>query len=298
MMLERGAAVLKAVERMANRSWAVPDFELLFGVSDNAGLPEGAEMRAPTGAMCMTRRSPVLPIPDMGFYQWRDLGEGLGHLTYPDSIAEAFRAGAAVPYASRNKTNWFRGSCHPQRVEAAALALLHPDVLDIHCGSDVDLPSAPFVRAAHFAVVSNFKGNGYSARSRWLMALGSPMVFMEPADSQLEFFWPLLRPFVEYWPVRTADELLNATRYLLAHPDVAEAVGRAGAEFVRTRLSPDEIDCVWAYYGFKLAEVAREPVALHPHARAITGLDFKTLEETIYSTNWGPTPVPPPPKQK
>lgn len=188
-MGDRGAAVIKSIERMLARGWDVPDFNLLFNIADGPQLVPGSEMRAPMGTLCGVAGVPDLPIPDMGFFYWHDLSSEMHGMMYPESLAAALAAGAARPYAARTRAAFFRGSCNSkERAEAVELADAHPDVLDFYCGYGARV--APLLNASNYAVVANMKGNGYTARSRWVMAMGAPMLFVEPADPppQLEFF--------------------------------------------------------------------------------------------------------------
>lgn len=92
--------------------------------------------------------------------------------------------------------------------------------------------------------------------------------------------------------MRSPSGLLNATRYLLAHPDVAEAVGASGAEFVRTHLTPEAIDCVWAYYAVKLAELDTGPATLADGAVNVTGHTVGDLEGIVHQQLWSSLPRP------
>ena len=279
---ERGASIVAQVQRMVSRGWAnVPDGDLLFDVMDAPRfLRESAEeLTVPVGSLSADAEHVDYPIPDMGFFQWRELSneEWTKRASYNESIHACLAAGAATPYASRTRSTIFRGSCNSRPREVAVEeSRARPDILDIKCTGGM-----PLLNLSHYAVVANFEGNGYSARTKWLLALGSPLLYLLGGPnrvSKVQFFYPLLTPFVHYYPVASPKQLVPATEWLLGHPAEAEAMGRAAAAFVRAKLMPVDIDCVWLYYLHVMAELrARgEPGRVRPHAH-LPAVDVTTM---------------------
>jgi len=320
--LERTAAIVMAVVRMLNRGWSVPDFELLFQDSDGTDFDASAAhfSRAPVGSQSSRASSIDVPIPQCGFYYWREAVEHDGdrELLYNETIHAIFAANELHPYSSRKQKAVFRGHCNSAaRVAAAAVSRSRPDILDVTCFSNNEVLApytdttppfenytfTPLANFSKFAIVVNLPGNTYSGRTHYLFATGSPVLYVLGSpdwsggrmERWYQFFYPLLVPFVHYWPVSTVEQLAPATEYLLAHPDVAERIAANAASFLREHLMPDKVDCVWLYYAHALGRVrAARSVPLAPGARHIPlNSTLRSVDAVVWST-WEPVPEPSP----
>ena len=296
---ERGASVLAQVLSMMRRGWAVPDFDMLFGENDGPQFPEvlSHKVRAPVGGMCTAPSHLDIPIPHMGFYKWWELAPEMKGLTWNASIHAVFNAAAARPYGSRIKKAVFRGSCNNGvRENAALLTPTRPDILDIQCSDAKVRNSIPLLNMSNYAVVVNFPGNGYSGRTPWLLGMGSPMLYQLSGHNrakQIQFFYPLMRPYVHYWPSMSNELIIPGVEYLLKHPDEARAIGDAAADFVRKYLLPEELDCVWLQYAHAFAGVRSGPVKRAVGAVNISAYAHHALYRLMQETTWPEHALPP-----
>lgn len=143
------------------------------------------------------------------------------------------------------------------------------DIFDLGFGENPELAltagaTPPLPMAAHpqYAVQIYLSGNGYSARLKYLLATGSPVVYLMSSDfgRQYEWFLPAMRPGIEYLPVYSPQALADAVEYLLANPQVAQAMGAAGQAFVRQRLLTPSVQCWWRRFFHTLSPKLAQPV--------------------------------------
>ena len=97
-----------------------------------------------------------------------------------------------------------------------------------------------------FAALVDIQGKGYSARLKLLLHSGRPVLLC--ARPWVEFFHPLLKPWVHYVPVR-ADlaDLVAAAEWVAANPAEAAAIGARAQALAREHLT----------YSAALAEIRR-----------------------------------------
>ncbi|GAB5576458.1 protein O-glucosyltransferase 1 [Prionailurus iriomotensis] len=90
----------------------------------------------------------------------------------------------------------------------------------------------------------NFRGVAASFRFKHLFLCGS-LVF-HVGDEWLEFFYPQLKPWVHYIPVKTdlsnVQELLH---FVKANDDMAQEIAERGSQFIMNHLQMDDITCYW-----------------------------------------------------
>lgn len=209
-------------------------------------------------------------------------------LRYNESIAAAFESGARVPYDQKHHGAVFRGSCNSaSRENIAKLAKSHPGILNITCNGPSSLALLEY---GGWKVTTNILGNGWSCRTKWLMALGSPMIFLnggERKSTMDEVWYPLMRPYVHYWPITSEHQLLPAVTYLLEHPQEAKAIADAGGQFVREWLNVDEIDCLWLYYAHYLSSVSDgQGVHVPRGAKEFTNVPYGQIVRTFFRSTW------------
>lgn len=288
----RGPSILAQIQRMLRRGWPVPDFHLLFEVTDapRFSLHQAEKVPVPVGAIVTSEgHNYDVAIPDVGFYWWNDWAPSpYKSMQYNDSIHEALAWGQRIPYERRKHAGVFRGSCNSHaRGKAAKIAEQHPNVLDIACNRD----PIHLLNFSQYKVIINLPGNaGGTWRTKWLLALGSPMVFLnggERGRPTSELFYHLLQPFVHYWPITSEGQLLPAVQYLLDHPKEAKAIADAAVRFVQDWLNVDEIDCLWLYYAHFLADLGgRQPTNVPKGARDFSNLTFKQMVRTYFHDPW------------
>lgn len=130
-----------------------------------------------------------------------------------------------------------------------------------------------------FKVQLYMAGNGYSARLKYLLATGSPVVYLTTTfrGNFMEYFTPALVPWVHYIPVYSGPILVQTVEWLLAHPDEAQRIGAAGQAFAQQYLMRPALACWWAslfaLYAERLADgqselAHRMPLSVHLNAPA------------------------------
>ncbi|XP_037590976.1 protein O-glucosyltransferase 1 isoform X3 [Cebus imitator] len=90
----------------------------------------------------------------------------------------------------------------------------------------------------------NFRGVAASFRFKHLFLCGS-LVF-HVGDEWLEFFYPQLKPWVHYIPVKTdLSNVQELLQFVKANDDVAQEIAERGSQFIRNHLQMDDITCYW-----------------------------------------------------
>lgn len=137
------------------------------------------------------------------------------------------------------------------------------------------------------------------ARVKYALATGSPTIVLRAGRVNgmwTEWWYHQLRPYVDYWPIRTVHELPGAVRYLLEHPVEAAAVGAAGRRFVQEHLTETAVRCYWTYYLTFLGTVfAPGGVRVDWRARRLNVSDPEHVHPVYYALDWDvgyPSPLP------
>ena len=255
---ERAIDVLRQIAHLL--PWAaglgipIPDVDLIYNVNDAPTFDASFPLPAPSHAMATSPLHSDVPIPDMSFLEWPENGVGeeqaMNYSTLMGAIMDA-GSHATRPYRKRVRKAVFRGAINEayiERWQAAEEAKKHRDILSFNTYGEGPLSLR---NHSKFALQVAIPGNGWMARLKYALATGSPVVMLQAGrDNGLwtEWWYPLLRPYVDYWPIQNVRELPRAVRYLLDHPAEAEAIGRNGQGFVAQRLSETAVRCYWAYY--------------------------------------------------
>lgn len=102
----------------------------------------------------------------------------------------------------------------------------------------------------HFALflphryLFNFRGVAASFRFKHLFLCGS-LVF-HVGDEWLEFFYPQLKPWVHYIPVKTdLSNVQELLQFVKANDDVAQEIAERGSQFIMDHLQMEDITCYW-----------------------------------------------------
>lgn len=294
------------------------DDEAQLQVAGDALSHVAYDVQAPMLCTCANaQNNACTPAPDWttGWWDANGVDEEQG-MDYDQFMRELIDRARQRPYASRVDKAVTRGDMrHPDRqVGLKAFIELAPELVDAGVNTtelDMELvrmvangASAAEVADARRAALrsmllaatnmgaplqcrdlSMFKvqlymsGNGYSARLKYLLATGSPVVYLTTTrrGNLMEYFTPALVPWVHYIPVYSGPILVQTVQWLLARPDEAQRIGAAGQAFVQEYLMRPALVCWWAslfaLYAQRLAdgqsEVAhRMPLSVHLDAPA------------------------------
>nr|XP_042115226.1 protein O-glucosyltransferase 1 isoform X1 [Peromyscus maniculatus bairdii] len=90
----------------------------------------------------------------------------------------------------------------------------------------------------------NFRGVAASFRFKHLFLCGS-LVF-HVGDEWVEFFYPQLKPWVHYIPVKTdLSNVQELLQFVKANDDIAQEIANRGSQFIKNHLQMDDITCYW-----------------------------------------------------
>lgn len=206
----------------------------------------------PVLSMCRKAGVSAIAVPDFSFVYWGAAGAGAEKkMRYHELIASILAASARFPYRERIRKAVFHGKIdNVDRVACANMLRANVDLIDagLHEGAGDNMSSVlALAELPRYRVQLYIAGNGYSASLKYKLATGSPVIMYKTTDrgEMDEFFTAGLVPYVHYVPAYHPDMIVTLTAYLLANPLLAEAIGSAGRDFVRTHLMPANISCWW-----------------------------------------------------
>ncbi|KAJ8960819.1 hypothetical protein NQ318_020115 [Aromia moschata] len=167
-----------------------------------------------------------------------------------------------------NETSWedktpkafFRGSrTSSERDPLVLLSRENPDLVDAQYTknqawkSDADTLHAPpakevsFEDHCTFKYLFNFRGVAASFRFKHVLLCKS-LVF-HVGDEWLEFFYPVLKPWVHYVPVEadaSKEELQELIEFAVRHDDIAREIAENGYNAIWNHLTMRDVVCYWS----------------------------------------------------
>ncbi|XP_054279831.1 O-glucosyltransferase rumi homolog isoform X2 [Macrosteles quadrilineatus] len=163
------------------------------------------------------------------------------------------------PWRDKQEVAFFRGSrTNSERDTLVLLSREMPELIDAAYTknqawkSDKDtLFAAPAEEVSledhcKYKYLFNFRGVAASFRFKYLFLCNS-LVF-HVGDEWLEFFYPALKPWVHYIPVKSNAskyELRKLLEFFKEHDDLAQEIAQRGRDFVWDHLRNKEIICYW-----------------------------------------------------
>lgn len=245
--------------------------------------------------VCLAACCCSVAIPDFSFTFWYDNGDAVeSRMRYPDLMARMLAVGRATPYTTRHRKAVFRGTLsHDDRrlfvdyLNAQGIDTMSRYIdMGLSPGQDDSPPGGvPLANFSQYRVQLYIAGNGYSARLKYLLSTGSPVVmFKTTARGNLEEFWTgALEPYKHYVPAYHPGGVVAAVKWLLAHPKKAQAIGEAGRQFVEERLNYGNILCWWRTFYAEYATRLRGPVVrLNATAKLTTGGMMKDHDHQLW----------------
>ncbi|RKS80166.1 glycosyl transferase family 90 [Motilibacter peucedani] len=243
----RNPSVLSLVEQ-ADAESPLPEFgPVLLGTGDQPTCTDGSWAAY---AFSTADGFSDLPVPDFVFDRWLEAGIG----DY-EEVAAAMAAAGDAP-AAAGVVGWI-GNCHtaPVRWELHALAEQHPDALDVrHAGwvpdedgvlhRDGVPPMSLPEQVAAWGALLDVEGRGWSARLKLLLHSGRPVLVQE--RPWREWWFDELRPMENCIPVgRDLGDVLERAQWVVENPEEAAAIGRAGQQLARERLTRPAALATW-----------------------------------------------------
>ncbi|MGH0161908.1 UNVERIFIED_CONTAM: hypothetical protein FKN15_042446 [Acipenser sinensis] len=102
----------------------------------------------------------------------------------------------------------------------------------------------PLVDHCKYKYLFNFRGVAASFRLKHLFLCGS-LVF-HVGDEWLEFFYPQLKPWVHYIPVKQdLSDLRELLQFVKENDNIAQEIAKRGHQFIFDHLRVEDVTCYW-----------------------------------------------------
>ncbi|XP_028288558.1 protein O-glucosyltransferase 1 [Parambassis ranga] len=245
--------ILEVIDRL-------PDMEMVINVRDYPQVPNWVQPILPVFSFSKTSDYQDIMYPAWTFWEggpavWPIYPTGLGRW---DLMRDDLKKSAAQwPWKKKESKGFFRGSrTSPERDPLILLSRESPELVDAEYTKNqawksekdtLGRPPAkeiPLVDHCKYKYLFNFRGVAASFRLKHLFLCGS-LVF-HVGDEWLEFFYPQLKPWVHYIPVKQdlsdARELLQ---FVKENDAIAQKIATRGKEFILEHLRMTDVSCYW-----------------------------------------------------
>ena len=252
-----------------------PDVDMLLSGYDSVPTVLGgvAHEVAPLLNTCELSPYRAVAVPDMAFATWEEAGSfGEGSLDWANISASIIDEAQLTPYSQRISRVVFRGGLLDEdRFHALPSIHAHPELFDAGFRSEPypfveprqkkTMHLQPLKNLSHWAANLYMSGNGYSARLKYLLLTGSPVIILGGTlkGDMREFYALGMLPYVHFVPA-THGTLIAVASWLLNNPAIAESIGAAGSAYARLHLSPIAVSCWWRTFLGEYAARLRDPV--------------------------------------
>lgn len=238
----------------------LPDMELSINVHD---YPQSVRWGPPLPVFSFSKveiENFDITYPAWTFWEggpavWPIYPTGLGRWDQQREIIP--KAAAAWPWDKKHRKAFFRGSrTSADRDPLVLLSRAEPDLVDAQYTknqawkSDKDtlgLPAASEIKLEDhcpYKYLFNFRGVAASFRLKHLFLCDS--VVFHVGDEWIEFFYPALKPWVHYIPVKKdlsdARELIE---FAQQNDEVVRKIAERGRQFIWDHLDMDDVTCYW-----------------------------------------------------
>uniref|UniRef100_A0A8C4HVL5 Glycosyl transferase CAP10 domain-containing protein n=1 Tax=Dicentrarchus labrax TaxID=13489 RepID=A0A8C4HVL5_DICLA len=245
--------ILEVIDRL-------PDLELVVNVRDYPQVPNWVQPTLPVFSFSKTADYQDIMYPAWTFWEggpavWPIYPTGLGRW---DLMRDDLKKSAAQwPWKKKESRGFFRGSrTSPERDPLILLSRESPDLVDAEYTKNqawksekdtLGKPPAkeiPLVDHCKYKYLFNFRGVAASFRFKHLFLCGS-LVF-HVGDEWQEFFYPQLKPWVHYIPVKQdLSDLRELLQFVKENDAIAQEIATRGKEFILNHLRMQDISCYW-----------------------------------------------------
>ncbi|XP_032412569.1 protein O-glucosyltransferase 1 isoform X1 [Xiphophorus hellerii] len=245
--------ILEVVDRL-------PDVEMVVNVRDYPQVPNWVQPILPVFSFSKTPDYLDIMYPAWTFWEggpavWPIYPTGLGRW---DLMRDDLKKSAAQwPWKKKETRGFFRGSrTSAERDPLILLSREAPDLVDAEYTKNqawrsekdtLGRPPAkeiPLVDHCKYKYLFNFRGVAASFRLKHLFLCGS-LVFHVGDDWQ-EFFYPQLKPWVHFVPVKqNLSDVRELLQFVKENDSVAQDIASRGQEFILNHLQMGEITCYW-----------------------------------------------------
>ncbi|KAM9830148.1 protein O-glucosyltransferase 1 isoform 3-T3 [Syngnathus typhle] len=238
----------------------LPDLEMVVNVRDYPQVPNWVQPTLPIFSFSKTSDYQDIMYPAWTFWEggpavWPIYPTGLGRW---DLMRDDLKKSEAQwPWQKKESKGFFRGSrTSPERDPLILLSREMPELVDAEYTknqawkSDKDTlgrPPAkeiPLVEHCKYKYLFNFRGVAASFRFKHLFLCGS-LVF-HVGDEWQEFFYPQLKPWVHYIPVKQdLSDVRELLQFVKDNDSVAQEIAFRGMEFILEHLQMHDVSCYW-----------------------------------------------------
>lgn len=245
--------ILQVIDRL-------PDLEMVVNVRDYPQVPGWVQPVLPVLSFSKTADYKDIMYPAWTFWEggpavWPIYPTGLGRW---DLMRDELKKSASQwPWKRKESKGFFRGSrTSPERDPLVLLSREAPDLVDAEYTKNqawksekdtLGRPPAkeiPLVDHCQYKYLFNFRGVAASFRLKHLFLCGS-LVF-HVGEEWLEFFYPQLRPWVHYIPVKQdLSDLRELLQFVKDNDGVAQEIATRGQRFILEHLQMEDVSCYW-----------------------------------------------------
>ncbi|XP_048865291.1 protein O-glucosyltransferase 1 [Brienomyrus brachyistius] len=245
--------ILQVIDRL-------PDMEMVINVRDYPHVRHWVHPVLPVMSFSKTRDYHDIMYPAWTFWEggpavWPIYPTGLGRWDLMREELE--RSSAQWPWKDKESKGFFRGSrTSPERDPLILLSREDPQLVDAEYTKNqawksekdtLGKPPAkeiPLVDHCRYKYLFNFRGVAASFRFKHLFLCGS--LVLHVGDEWLEFFYPQLKPWVHYIPVKQdLSDVRELLQFVKENDDVAYQVAKRGQQFIQDHLDMEDVSCYW-----------------------------------------------------
>ncbi|XP_047432441.1 protein O-glucosyltransferase 1 [Mugil cephalus] len=245
--------ILEVIDRL-------PDLEMVVNVRDYPQAPKWVQPTLPVLSFSKTSDYQDIMYPAWTFWEggpavWPLYPSGLGRW---DLMRDDLKKSAARwPWKKKESKAFFRGSrTSAERDPLILLSREDPELVDAEYTknqawkSERDTLGKPpaeeisLVDHCKYKYLFNFRGVAASFRLKHLFLCGS-LVF-HVGDEWQEFFYPQLKPWVHYIPVKQdLSDVRELLQFVKENDAVAHNIATRGMEFILNHLRMEDVSCYW-----------------------------------------------------
>ncbi|XP_026220210.1 protein O-glucosyltransferase 1 [Anabas testudineus] len=245
--------ILEVIDRL-------PDLEMVVNVRDYPQVPNWVQPVLPVFSFSKTSEYQDIMYPAWTFWEggpavWPIYPTGLGRW---DLMREDLKKSATNwPWKMKESRGFFRGSrTSSERDPLILLSREAPELVDAEYTKNqawksekdtLGRPPAkeiPLVDHCKYKYLFNFRGVAASFRFKHLFLCGS-LVF-HVGDEWQEFFYPQLKPWVHYIPVKQdLSDVRELLQFVKENDAIAQEIATRGKEFILNHLRIQDVSCYW-----------------------------------------------------
>lgn len=245
--------ILEVIDRL-------PDLEMVVNVRDYPQVPTWVQPTFPVFSFSKTADYQDIMYPAWTFWEggpavWPIYPTGLGR--WDLMIDDLQKSAAQWLWKKKESKGFFRGSrTSPERDPLILLSREAPELVDAEYTKNqawkserdtLGKPPAkeiPLVDHCKYKYLFNFRGVAASFRFKHLFLCGS-LVF-HVGDEWQEFFYPQLKPWVHYIPVKQdLSDVRELLQFVKENDAIAQEIATRGKQFILNHLKMQDISCYW-----------------------------------------------------